>query len=182
MMVRFCSETTEHRSCQHNVLPYTGETGRGLFLYFFQRLQGFLDGGDGEDDDGAFLSVAELALTGMGGCIVDDFAENLALIVRAVVLAYEVADHASLLEDEPLDSQPACYPFHLNDAHEFLCLCGWCAETVLKAFLIVGELTFVGEGVEFPVQAHALAARRNKGVGKECWDVGLDFAGNLLVK
>ena len=71
------------------------------FIKCFQR---GLDSGDGIDDDGASLSVAELTLTGMGGCIVDDAAKDVALIVGAVVLADEVADHAALLEDETLDA------------------------------------------------------------------------------
>ena len=136
-------------------------------------------GGYWSDDNGTLaISLAEVALTGVTGDVIEDAPEGLALEIGAIGIADEVEEHLLLLEHDLLDAQLFAKHAEGYDIDEFLGHIGdgtkAVDETFAVGFEIVIEVLAVGEVVEFAVEQHALGIAGDVEFGEVHLDVGLE--------
>ena len=83
------------------------------------------------DDNGTLaISLAEVALTGVTGDVIEDAPEGLALEVGAVGIGHKVEVHLRLFEQYLLDAEPLAADAQGYDTDEFFGNIGYGTKTV----------------------------------------------------
>ena len=116
---------------------------------------------DGGNDDRALTTgLMEVALTGMGGYIVEDTPEGLALEIRTIGIRNKIEVHLRLFEDDLLDAELFATDTQRHHTDQLLCHLRYLSETVCQTLTIssqgILQVVAASEVIKFPVEQHTL--------------------------